>query len=583
MVSLAKQLFLALHQRITAKIVIAILAGMAAVELVQRQLLDRAEESWLLADLRAQALAAAKAVHHAFTAGPRGELESTPTAVLDILRQAGDASRVAVMDSAGRVVFASGSEPGGTRLGMGPHDESRGRVGDSHRFVVPLHDATCLRSDPPELAALASLVVDQDDARRRAHLYGAHRALEYSLGLAMLVICGLVLLVVWVVVQRPLAQLMSAVRRIEQGDLEVHCQAPVADEFGRFAGGVNAMLASLRAKNRELRVLHETRLAQADRLATMGQLASGLAHEIKTPLHGINSALTVIRSRTTAETNAIIGEVQAQVMRVVRTVTEMLTYARPQAFRSELCDVRQVVSRALALLNADIQARGIRLLQEVAPDLPQTMVDQEKLQQVYVNLILNAMQAVGQGGLVRVSLSWDRHSNLLVSYVSDDGPGISPEAAKHVFEPFFTTKKGGHGLGLATSRVLVERNGGTLRLLTSTGKGACFEILLPVITATAPQSPAGMGAAETDEGLDAVLFGLACRCPAGAEEHCPIEAIRRTRLLDLTQRFEAVRRLDGPQKQRACWLHLQCRSGRQHPLVDPCPAAPEARDGGVPS
>jgi signal transduction histidine kinase len=584
MTSLVKRLALALHHRITAKIVVAILAGMGAVGLMQGHLMDRAEEAWLMADLRAQATAAAEAVHGAFAAGAAGIAGEERRRLLEALRHTSGAARVAVTDSSGRIVLSSNPGEEGTRIDTAPGDEWHDEETDVHRFVVPLHRQDCDRTDPAGLAGLAGLVVDQDSALHRAHLYAAHGALAYWRVAAMVVVTGLVLVVIWVVVQWPLSRLMAAVTRIEQGDMDVHCQAPAGDEFGRFAAGINAMLASLRAQNRELALMHETRMAQADRLASMGQLASGLAHEIKNPLHAVNSVLSVLRGRADPATGAIIAETQGHVQRVIRAVAEMLTYARPRPFRFELCDLRQVVNRAVALLNADIQARGIRLEQEAAPDLPQTRVDQEKMQQVYVNLLLNAIQAIGKGGCVRITLAWDPATNLITSRVQDDGPGIPAEVAARLFEPFVTSKKGGHGLGLATSRMLVERNSGLLRLVPGTPKGACFEIVLPVIAGDEPApAPAQTGADAADAGLDAQLFGLACRCPTGGEERCPIEAIRRVRLLELTQRCGAVRQLDTAQKAQALNLHRQCRLARRGLVEDAPPPVPALREGGLPS
>ncbi len=394
----------------------------------------------------------------------------------------------------------------------------------------------------------------------------------------------MVLIVIWVVIQRPISQLMGAMTRIEQGKLDVHCHTPARDEFGRLAAGINSMLLSLRDKNRELKLLNDTHMAQADRVASMGQLASGLAHEIKNPLHGISSALTVIRGRTDRDTALIIDEIQGQIARLVETVSDMLSYARPRESRFEICAVEQILLRTLALLNADIESHKIRLVKQIADEVPDTLLDREKIQQVYFNLILNAIQSTGDGGRVIVTLDWDQESNLIVSRVEDDGPGIPPDLAARVFEPFFTTKKQGHGLGLATSRMLIEQNNGTLELVSTPGSGACFRILLPVITALAPppgldDRPSTEGGDVAEAALDAYLFGLACHCPLGVGEDCPAEAIRRIRHLDLAERHEAIRKLTREKKIRSRKQHVECsfekrKEGGPPPADVRAPGAP---------
>ena len=578
LIAAIRRLIFALHHRITAKILIAIVGGVGVIVFLHTHLMTGGEARRIENDFATVARIAATATHNVLAADGEtpGASASSFRGLLVGMRNASGASRIALVGTDG--VVAVSSEPGdvGADLLSGDVRESVVDVDGLLRAVAPLHDDSCAGRDSPELARIAAVVLDQGAERQQRLVHGSKRLLE-TFGLAsMLGVTFLILLVVWVVVQRPISQIMRGVARIEQGDLHANLGTPVQDEFGRLAAAINSMLTSLREKNRELGTLHEARLIHADRVASMGQLASGFAHEIKNPLHGISSALTVIRSRTDPETVEIIDEMQHQIGRVAHIVNDMLRYARPRSSHFEMCKVEHVLGRTLMLLAADIKKHSIRVEKAVATDLPETLADQEKLRQVYLNLILNAIQATGDGGQIRVSLYWDRDRNLMVSDVEDDGPGIPEETAARIFEPFFTTKEDGHGLGLGTSRMLVEQNRGVLRLLpAAAGKGAHFQILLPVIAPVQP--PCSSQDADADEngaGVDEYLFCLACGCPLGNEKDCPAEALRRIRVLDLTARAKAIRKLGPDERVRLRAAHVVCARRQQ--------AAREAEDGSSP-
>ena len=569
MIAAARRVIFALHHRITAKIVIAILGGVGATVFVHTRLMMSTEARWMAEDFQTTARVSAAAAHSALAVSdtPLEASVSSPQGLLVSMRNASGAARIALVGPLGAVVVSSEPSDVGTTILSGEPRESIEEIGGTYRAVAPLHDGVCAVRDGPQLVQAVALVIDQGMDRHHDALHGSHGMLDALRLASMLASILLTLGVIWVVVQRPISQLMRGVTRIEQGEVDVHLETPARDEFGRMASGINSMLASLREKNHELQMLHETRLAQADRVASMGQLASGFAHEIKNPMHGIKSALTVIRSRIDPGTVEIIDEMLNQIDRVSHIVTDMLRYVRPRSSRFEMCRVDHVLNGTLMLLDATIKGHDIRIERDVADDLPETLADGGKLRQVFLNLVLNAVQATGDGGCVRISLRWDQRTHLIVCDVEDDGPGIPEETAARIFEPFFTTKKDGHGLGLATSRMLTEQNRGVLRLLPSVpGKGAQFQVLLPVIASAEPPPSDDVDADEDSVAVDEFLFGLACGCPMGHERNCPAESLRRIRVLDLTERREAIRNLDLAEKLRLRSVHIAC--ARRHQEQD---------------
>lgn len=313
------------------------------------------------------------------------------------------------------------------------------------------------------------------------HLYG------YAVAVLVMVLV-IVLLILWVLVLEPLYRLSAAIARVHAGDLDAACELDRADQLGRVADGFNEMLGTIRARHREERTGFETTIAHAERLATVGQLASGLAHEIKNPLHSVAGALDIIGGRLTdPELKAVARDMKGEIDRVVRIVQELLSYARPSRANKQRTDLRAVVDQTVRLLQPDAGTQHLALAIEAAPDLPAVWVDPAKLHQVLVNLILNAIQVGHSGGRVAVRLAHDHRTAQLLIEVDDDGPGIAPALAERIFEPFYTTRANGHGLGLSISRTLIEQHGGTLTLRARPGPGACFRITLPVAPVTDAQ------------------------------------------------------------------------------------------------
>jgi signal transduction histidine kinase len=558
MLTLIRKAFLALHQRITAKIVIALLACVWGTVALDAYLMKKVAAARLGDELRTQARVVAAAVHRQLSGGGAAGLDL----FLRELQTVSGARRIALVDPSWKVVSSSDPEEVGSTLAPASALGTQGGAGGM-RATAALHSEACRGIDNPALAFLAAVVIDPPGRDLSLAAYPGRRMLEYYELVGMLVILATVLVVIWVVVQRPLSQLMVAITRIRGGDLNVHCEVLVEDEFGRLAASINAMLAALHEKNRELQLLHETQIVQADRLASVGQLASGLAHEIKAPLHGVLSALEVLQAHSReAQTGAVLAQIQAQIGRVVAIATDMLSYACPHSPHFRLCDLADILERTLALLRADAEKHKVRLLKRVDAALPKTLVDGEQMQQVCLNLLLNAIEAAGAGGEVSVSMTWQRESNLIAIRVTDSGPGVSDAVAARLFEPFFTTKKGGHGLGLATSRMLVTQNHGTIRLLRTTGTSACFEVLLPVTQEDGLlPAPTGVQPGISDRrssAVDAYLFGLACHCPLGIGEFCPAAVLRDIRRLDMGERYEAIGKLSEAEKASLQATHVAC-------------------------
>ncbi len=276
-------------------------------------------------------------------------------------------------------------------------------------------------------------------------------------------------------ITRPVEALSAASRDVAAGNLEARVQAAASGEVGQLVAAFNAMTSDL-AASRE-------RLAAAERIAAWREVARRLAHEIKNPLTPIAMSVETLRDALEQERpdfREIFQEgtaaIQDEVRRLKRIVDEFSRFARLPRPVPALLPAGELVSSLLALFPAP--PPGIALEREVAPDLPRVNVDRDQMLQVLLNLVRNAVEAMGNGGTLRI-LARREGSEVAIS-VSDTGPGIRPEDLSSVFEPYFTTKEGGTGLGLAIADRIVHEHAGRIDVRSRPREGAIFTVRLPI-------------------------------------------------------------------------------------------------------
>jgi len=253
----------------------------------------------------------------------------------------------------------------------------------------------------------------------------------------------------------------------------------LADTQRRLTARYQRAAASLERANRELRE-SQMQLARADRLSALGQMAAGLAHELRNPLAGVSGALEIVAEHTQDGTPQaeFAGIAQKELRRLDDLVTRFLAYARPHppAFRLE--ESRQLIDRVVALLRPELERQGVSVEVDAASAWPALRVDPEQIQQVLLNVLLNAVQASPRGSTVRVSGRTEPRS--LRIDVIDEGPGIPEDQLSQVFDPFFTTKQHGTGLGLAVSARIVNAHHGGIDARRNPERGTTVSIRLPM-------------------------------------------------------------------------------------------------------
>jgi signal transduction histidine kinase len=324
------------------------------------------------------------------------------------------------------------------------------------------------------------------------------------------------------IVVRPLRRLLEGIDAVGKGDLSRVILAEREDQIGTIAGRFNAMTGSLREAREETervaaaRLGLEARLRQSEKLATIGQMAAEIAHELGTPLNVIGGraramARKVQKLSETApgapgpdpgevvKNATIIGD---EVSRITKIIRQVLDFSRPRGPTVTRVHLGSVVAEALEFLREPIQRQGIEVDVQTMPAPPEVPGDPDQIQQVCLNLIMNAIHAMPSGGKLRVAttrmvrrkggLDLAPPAEYAALIIADSGPGIPAADREKIFEPFFTTKDQGQGtgLGLAVSHGIVKDHDGWIEVESPASGGAEFRVYLPCAATNAEDSPA---------------------------------------------------------------------------------------------
>lgn len=305
-----------------------------------------------------------------------------------------------------------------------------------------------------------------------------------------LLVCGVLIVTLGVIVSRPMLELAQKIERVREGDLNARVSfADRYDDIGDLGKDFNDMVRQLHDSRQEIQRLYRTQISRAEHLATLGELAAGLAHEIRNPLAGIVGVMEIVGRDLPESSPAreVVKDVRGEIMRVNRIVTDLLETARPKAPEYRLADLNATVEHAVIFARQQTLAKPVRVDFVRDSELGPVEHDSARIHQVMLNLLLNSIQAMDGPGEVRVEVT---HVNGTASVsVTDNGIGIAPEHLPNIFRPFYTTKGKGTGLGLSLTKRIVEDHGGQISVTSEASQGTRFEVVLPVRRAVASQTP----------------------------------------------------------------------------------------------
>ncbi len=309
---------------------------------------------------------------------------------------------------------------------------------------------------------------------------------------------GIILLVTRRWITSPISQLMDGIRNLSRGNLNTHINLKRRDEFSALAQTFNQLAVNL--KTAQEKIIQETEsrldlerdLRQSEKLATVGQLASGLAHDIGTPLNIISGRAELIKRRLdqNEENQKDLNIIVQQTERITKIIQQLLGFVRKKRPEQKPLNVGLLLETTLEFFDYLIHKHGITVVKEVETPLSPVMGDLDQLNQVFSNLLLNAIQAMPEGGTLRLSTSpkWmaqggfdERQRHYVEVRIEDTGGGMDKTVLEKIFNPFFTTKEAdkGTGLGLTVSQGIVEEHEGWISVESEVGKGSVFRVYLP--------------------------------------------------------------------------------------------------------
>ncbi len=357
----------------------------------------------------------------------------------------------------------------------------------SHGRIVTYVPIPADASGRGAIEVTSSLLEQQNYVRRSVLSVAVTTAATTGVAAAVTILLGAFF------VGRPMRQLIEKARRIGAGDLSGPLELRQRDELGELASEINAMCDRL-AEARAARMRAVDELRHAHRLAVVGRLAAGVAHELGTPLHVVTGWANMIASGEVEGPAAIdaANNVLSAASRMTRIIRALLDFARRGPVRKEPQSLEHVVRQVMTLISPITEKRRIEVDVQVPPEEIVVDVDAAQLQQALTNLAINGVDAMGRDGKLTIALSnvvarpppeiGGPAARYATIAVRDEGPGIDPAVLEQIFEPFFTTKSAGEGtgLGLSVSFGIVQEHGGWIAVESLPGHGACFTVFLPM-------------------------------------------------------------------------------------------------------
>lgn len=300
---------------------------------------------------------------------------------------------------------------------------------------------------------------------------------------------------------QPIQQVVNAANKVASGDLSNTLPADRKDEIGNLMRTFNEMVERLRT-NREL----EERLLRSEHLSKVGQLASGIAHEIRNPLNMINLSIDHMKEKFLPEGSRkregfveLVSRIKEEIHRLNRLTGNFLDYSKPLRLNIAETDIKKVIDDTVSLIERMAEGQRIRIKKDFIDGIPKIYIDREQIKECFMNILLNSFQAMPDGGEINIR-AFAEDSKFVEITISDTGIGIPEENMDKIFEPYFTTKRLGIGLGLALTKRIVEEHSGRIEV-ESNGVGTSVKIMLPVVQMHDIKHDAGYPIQDSSSGI----------------------------------------------------------------------------------
>ncbi len=432
-------------------------------------------------------------------------LEGNSEEVRNIIRHVGtlpDLERVRIFSKTGTIILSSDSSEVGEKIHKHDleifHNQKFSPVFNQKNLKQPIFYVLkpllnkpecfeCHGNVPNEIIGV--LEVDVSMAKIHQRLAKARDLMVTSTTVTIVLLILSIIFLLQRLVKNPIDRLIQTMRIARRGDLKVRVIPDDTLEFEELGQNFNEMISRLELAQQDLQAIHDEQLERADRLATLGELAAGIAHEIKNPIAGISGAMQILMKDFDKddEKRIIIKEILKQIERINRDVKDLLCYAKTAKPELARKDVNGLIEESIFLIKELAAQHHVEVKNTVDSSIPIILIDEKQIQQVLVNLELNAIQAMPDGGVLTITprLTIKPAGDEYVEIeVKDTGAGIEPEKLAKIFNPFFTTRHTGTGLGLSISQNMVREHRGRLEVSSEPGKGSIFVIILPIAAPT---------------------------------------------------------------------------------------------------
>lgn len=411
-------------------------------------------------------------------------------AILEYHAHDPDISDIKIIDISGNIVISTSGLEGQSSIPIATLDsvfttETRyvHRRGSIYSIIKPIGNSTrCHRCHGTQRRVLGYLETDfRFDPSERSNI--PFKNLIFGFTLFFITLLAIIL---WLFqnhfIRGPIVKLTDAIDRAKQGDLTTRVGISGSDEIGRLAANFNDLINRLDETQKRLTELHEKDMENAERLATTGELASGIAHEIKNPLAGISSTIQIMLENSIKDGSGdeILEEMTIQIKRIEKAVKDLLAYACPPPPEFREGDFGENLLRCISFITPVADQQGTEIKSDIATNLPRLLFDSTLIDQVIINILMNALQALYKDGTIKIKAEFDAEKRMVRINLSDDGPGMPEEVRDKIFRPFFTTKHKGSGLGLSICKKNIARHKGTIEVISNPEHGTQFVIELPV-------------------------------------------------------------------------------------------------------
>ncbi len=437
--------------------------------------------------------------------------------LVEMVGSKADIKLVRIFDTEGVIRFSSNPAERGNHVGATELPRYRGATDPvilsteggtvTHTLLQPMfNQPACHSCHSPEQKVLGILQIGLSLDETWGRIAGLRRSALWATVIALAVIVGGISLSFTLFIGQPLDRLAAVMAQAERGDLGARAKADRGDEIGRLARHFNEMVSKLDVAHQELEHYHHEQLARADRLATIGEMAAAIAHEIRNPLTGISGVLSVLSRDFPGDDprREVVRQSHLLINRLNKSVEDILHYSRPSLPHFQPVDLDSVIAQSLSLVEGEARKARVRVVNqntlEQRPDAeaPTVNADPQQILQVVINLVLNAIQATAAGGEVflRTAVVGNHGGERSARIeITDNGKGMTAEEVAKAFHPFFSTKAQGTGLGLAIAKQIVEQHHGVIALHSTPGQGTRVQVELPAHQPSAERGSAESGKA----------------------------------------------------------------------------------------